>query len=91
MAQHAPTCSLYPTNWLRHAVAATGLLLQDPPEQGADRVWAEALTDALAYFAELPGWETVTLKDIADHVDWVGSSPNRDWLLTHCTCGAVGV
>lgn len=89
MAQHAPTCPLYPTHWMRFAVATTGLLLQDPPDPGGDRVSAMALTDALAYFAELDDWETVTLKDVADHVGWVESSPNREWLLSQCTCGAA--
>lgn len=89
MAEHATTCPLYPTNWLRFAVATAGLLLQDPPDSSGDRVSAMILMDALAHFAELPEWERVTLKDIVDHVDWVESSPNREWLRTHCTCGAL--
>ena len=67
------------------------MLLQDPPDPFGDRVSAMALTDALAYFAELPNWETVTLKDIVDHVDWVDSSLNREWIRSQCTCGAFAV
>jgi hypothetical protein len=89
MAERAADCPLYPSHWLKFAVATTGLLLQDPPDPAGDRVSAMALTDAIAYFAELPGWETVTLKDVVDHVDWVESSPTREWLRMHCTCGAL--
>ncbi|WP_097865831.1 hypothetical protein [Streptomyces sp. rh34] len=89
MVQHAATCPLYPTHWLRFAVATTGLLLQDPPDPGGDRISAMMLTDALAHLAELPNWETVTLKDVVDQVDWVESSPNREWLRSQCTCGAL--
>jgi hypothetical protein len=46
----------------------------------ADQVSAEALTDALAYFAELPNWSTVTLADVA-------AMATDDHRL-NCQCGA---
>lgn len=89
MAQHATNCPLYPQHWLRQAVAGMGLALQDPPEPSADRVSAMWLADAIAHFAELNEWETVTLKDITDHVDWVEKSPNTEYWRSKCTCGAL--
>ncbi|MEU9998039.1 hypothetical protein [Streptomyces sp. NPDC050848] len=47
-----------------------------------------ALTDTLAYFAELPEWETVTLKDVAEHATLMGTPENRERFREACTCGA---
>ncbi len=87
---HEPGCTLYSVHWLRHAVAAAGRLVHaaaDPegPDELAfvDRTAAGLLTDALAHFAELSDWETVTLLDIAEH-----ASPmdDDDRFAANCTC-----
>lgn len=69
MVDHSMFCPLQEPGWLRHAVAAAGRLVSTDPVvdelRDADRVSAEALTDALAHLAELPGWATVTLADVS--------------------------
>ena len=67
---HQPGCVLHPVNWLRHAVAAAGHMAAEDLT-GADRVAAAALTDALAHFAEMDSWASVTLADIAEHATLV--------------------
>ncbi|MFF2781016.1 hypothetical protein ACFVU3_39755 [Streptomyces sp. NPDC058052] len=89
MIQHAEACPLYAVHWLRHAVAAAGLLIKQPAEQGADEVSAMALTDTLAYFAELPEWESVTLKDVAEHATLMSTPENRERFRSLCNCGAL--
>jgi hypothetical protein len=77
-------------HWVRHAVAA-GRLVDRSAEQdsdAADAVSAIALADALAHFAELPEWETVTLKDVADHATLMNTPENREPFGLSCTCGA---
>jgi len=89
--QHARECPLYSVHWLRLAVAAAGRLIDGSAEQEADvadEVSAMALMDALAYFAELPEWETVTLKDVADHATLMNTPENRERFGPQCTCGA---
>jgi hypothetical protein len=88
MRPHAPDCQLYSVNWLRHAAAAAGHLVDAAPDQGHDQVSAMALTDALAYFAELPQWETVTLKDVAEHATLMNTPENRERFRNMCACGA---
>jgi hypothetical protein len=87
--QHKPGCVLDPVYWLRHAIAAAGMLvhpLEGDPERGdEDRVSAEMLTDALAHFAELPDWASVTLQDIALYA----TPMNREPFNQTCTCGAT--
>jgi hypothetical protein len=82
---HQADCPLNSGHWLRHAVAAAGVLAQDVPDSLADRGSAMALTDALAYFAELDTWPTVTLKDVADHANLM----NQEQLAPFCTCSAL--
>lgn len=84
MIVHQSGCPLESVHWLRHATAAAGVLTHDEPDPLADRKSAEALTDALAYFAELDSWSTVTLKDIADHATLM----NREIFKNICECGA---
>ncbi|MFJ4988792.1 hypothetical protein ACIP9H_33950 [Streptomyces sp. NPDC088732] len=83
---HRKECPLYPVHWLRHAVAAAGRATQDPPEPFADKVSAEALVDALAHFAELSDWESVTLKDIAVHATLMDTPTNRERFAAQCRC-----
>ena len=64
---HADDCILNPKTWLRHAASAAGACTMDPADALADRDAAAALTDALAYFAELGDLEAVTLDDVARH------------------------
>lgn len=90
MIEHAKGCPLYSVHWLRHAVAAAGLLIGQPAEQGADEVSAMALVDTLAHFAELPQWEAVTLKDVAEHATLMDTPENRERFGPQCTCGALG-
>jgi hypothetical protein len=71
-------------HWLRHAIAEAGRLAQEEPEEDVDGTAAMALADALAHFAELDGWELVTLKDVADHATLM----NQERFKTQCTCGA---
>ena len=84
-AEHSPGCVLDPVHWLRHAVAAAGRLTNPSPDETdlVDMKSAEALCDALAYFAELDTWGSVTLLDVA----------RRSTLMDHfghlCTCGAA--
>ncbi|WP_175412597.1 hypothetical protein [Streptomyces sp. TRM64462] len=84
MIVHERGCPLYSVHWLRHAVAAAGMLTHENPDPAADRGNAEALTDAIARFAEQDDWETVTLKDIADHATLMNQGKFRN----ECTCGA---
>jgi hypothetical protein len=86
-AEHRPGCVLDPVHWLRHAVAAAGLLAQPAGQQDpdADRRSAEALTDALAHFAELDDWASVTLLDVTRHANLMASG-RFDQM---CTCGAT--
>ncbi|MFF1321453.1 hypothetical protein ACFVZZ_18805 [Streptomyces chartreusis] len=84
MIVHEPGCMLYSRGWLQHAIAAAGRLTHEELEGGEDRGSAEALTDALARFAEQDDWDRVTLKDIADHATLM----NRDDFRSMCTCGA---
>ncbi|MFE6332975.1 hypothetical protein ACFVOK_07095 [Streptomyces sp. NPDC057798] len=87
MIVHQRGCPLYSVHWLRHAVAAAGMLAHEhDPDPAADRVNAEALTDTIARFAEQDDWETVTLKDIADHATLM----NQERFRSQCTCGAFG-
>ncbi|MFE3429780.1 hypothetical protein [Streptomyces sp. NPDC059171] len=86
--EHQPGCPLDPVHWLRHAVAAAGNLAQEEPEGGLDRVSAMSLTDALAYFAELDDWATVTLKDVARHANLMDSELNQERFKSACNCGA---
>lgn len=84
MFVHQPGCMLYSVNWLRHAVAAAGMLTHQTPDPSTDRMSAEALTDTLARFAEQEDWATVTLKDVADHATLM----NQNQFRLQCTCGA---
>ncbi|MFF7763141.1 hypothetical protein [Streptomyces griseorubiginosus] len=84
MIVHQPGCQLYSVHWLRHAIGAAGLLTHEKPDSAADRVSAEALTDTLARFAEQDDWESVTLKEIADHATLM----NQERFRQDCTCGA---
>lgn len=86
MIVHQQGCTLYSVHWLRHAVSAAGLLAQEDPDTSADRVSVEALADTLARFAEQDDWESVTLKDVADHATLM----NQDKFRGDCTCGAFG-
>lgn len=87
---HAPGCRLDSIHWLRHAIAAAGRLVnkangEDDPF--VDAISAGALTDTLGYFAELPGWESITLREIADSATIMPEhEPFKHW----CTCGAFG-
>lgn len=85
MAEHEPTCPLHSVHWLRHAVAAAGRLAQDHPDPDADRTSAMSLVDALAHFAELEDWCTVTLSDVAEHATLM----NQDHFKSLCNCGAL--
>ena len=74
-------------HWLRHAIAAAGRLARaeeaDPDDLAfVDRASAGLLTDALAHFAELSDWETVTLLDIAEHA----TPMDDDRFAGDCTC-----
>jgi hypothetical protein len=89
VVQHAENCPLYSVHWIRHAIAAAGLGLQEDPDSKVDRVSATALTDTLAHFAELPSWETVTLKDVAEHATLMDTPENRERFRRHCKCGAL--
>ena len=84
MADHTMFCPLQEPGRLRHAVAAAGRLVTPEPVVDelphTDRVSAEALTDALAHFAELPEWSTVTLADVV-------AMASEDRRL-NCMCGA---
>lgn len=84
MIVHQRGCELYSVHWLRHAVAAVGKLTQEEADPDADRGSAEALADTLARFAEQDDWESVTLKDIADHATLM----NQERFRGRCTCGA---
>jgi len=62
-----------------------------PDDHSVDRISAGALTDALAHFAELDDWASVTLHDVAQHATLrtaAGSTPRapagrqRDWRPT---------
>lgn len=83
MIVHADDCPLNSVHWLRHAIAASGRLAQEDPTLGADRVSAMSLADAMAHFAELDDWSTITLKDIADHATLM----NQERFGSQCTCG----
>ncbi|MBT2545477.1 hypothetical protein J7E99_33490 [Streptomyces sp. ISL-44] len=48
-----------------------------------------ALMDALAHFAELPEWEAVTLKDVAEHATLMNTPENRERFRSQCNCGAL--
>ena len=86
--EHAPGCVLDPVHWLRHAVAATGRLisLQADEYRAVDQKSAESLADALAHFAELDDWATVTLQNIAQHATLM----DGERFGSMCTCGAGG-
>lgn len=86
MVTHQPGCPLESVYWLRHAVAAAGVLTHDQPDPLADRKSAEALTDALAHFTELSDWSTVTLKDVADQATFM----NQERFAAMCECGSFG-
>jgi len=47
-------------------------------------VSAEKLADTLAYFAELPEWESVTLLDVAEHATPMADDERFG---VHCICG----
>jgi hypothetical protein len=87
--QHEPGCVLDPVHWFRHAIAAAGRLVHplpaDPDLPYDDQISAEALTDALAHFSELPDWTTVTLHDVAQHATLM----NDGRFHSMCTCGAT--
>ena len=85
MTQHADDCLLSPKAWLRHAAGAAGACAMDPSDELADREAAVALTDALAYFAELGDLESVTLADVARHA--FVTDPDDESAL--CACGAA--
>lgn len=64
-------------HWLRHAVAAAGRVSLRGARPHTDRMSVMSLTDTLAHFAELEDWDTVTLRDVANHatlMNQVGSS-----------------
>ncbi|MFG2540700.1 type II toxin-antitoxin system Phd/YefM family antitoxin [Streptomyces sp. NPDC048511] len=81
---HALDCPLDSVYWLRHATAAAGRLAQEDPDAHADRVSAMSLTDAIAHFAEADDWDSVTLRDIAEHATLM----NQVRFKPMCTCGA---
>jgi len=87
---HQPGCVLDPVYWLRHAVLAAGRLTHspetDPDWDYLDRGSAESMIDALAHFAELPDWATLTLHDVAQQATLM----NQDRFDEFCTCGATG-
>jgi hypothetical protein len=85
VTQHAEDCLLNPSAWFRHAAAAAGARTMDPPDPLADISNAAALTDALAFFAELGDLESVTLADVARHA--LVMDPEDAALL--CDCGAA--
>lgn len=60
------------------------MLAQEDPDDFADRTSAMALADTMARFAEQNDWETVTLKDVADHATLM----NQEQFRHMCTCGA---
>ncbi|WP_329028295.1 type II toxin-antitoxin system Phd/YefM family antitoxin [Streptomyces sp. NBC_00690] len=82
---HASDCPLDSVHWLRHATAAAGRLANETPEAHTDRISAMALADAIAHFAELGNWATVTLRDIAEHATLM----KRDRFRGLCTCGGL--
>jgi len=88
---HSEGCPLYSVHWLRHAVACAGRLADQQTGAGIDPVTAIALTDALAHFAELPEWEGVTLKDVAEHATLMDTPTNRERFGYMCKCGALGL
>jgi hypothetical protein len=84
--KHQAGCTLDPVHWLRHAIAAAGLLARPHPDDAfVDRTSAEAMTDTLAYYAQLDEWANVTLKDVA-YRSTLMSDGRFDYL---CTCGAA--
>jgi len=85
-AQHRPGCVLDPVHWLRHAIAAAGMLVNPrPDDHSVDRISAGALTDALAHFAELDDWASITLHGVAQHATLM----NNGRFDATCTCGAT--
>ncbi|MBY8882417.1 hypothetical protein [Actinacidiphila acidipaludis] len=85
MTEHAEECRLNPKAWLRHAAGAAGACTMKPPDPLADRAAAVALTDALAYFAELGDLPSVTLADVARHALVMEPAD----ALALCDCGAA--
>jgi hypothetical protein len=84
---HQPGCTLEYVHWLRQAIAAAGVLAQEPrhvDDDAVDRMSVMALTDALAHFAELDSWASVTLSDIANQATLM----NQEQFRSQCTCGA---
>jgi len=73
-------------HWFRHAVAAAGRLAQEEPDPHTDRMSVMSLTDTLAHFAELEDWDTVTLRDVANHATLM----NQERFKHMCTCGGFG-
>ncbi len=73
-------------HWFRHAIAAVGRLATSDADEitTVDRKSAELLADTLAYFAELPDWEMVTLLDVAEQATPMDED---DRFAVHCTCG----
>jgi hypothetical protein len=86
---HQPGCVLDPVHWMRHAITAAGRLTHSPETDHdwnfIDRGSAESLIDALAYFAELPDWASVTLHDVAQHATLMNDGRFDEM----CTCGAT--
>lgn len=68
---HDADCALYPVHWMRHALAATQMAMSG--EQGADRLSASSLLNAFDHYLQQPGWESVTLDDIADYASLMDS------------------
>ena len=82
---HEPGCILDPVHWLRHALAATELLLGNGDEHDiphADRLSSAALRNALATFSEREDWRTITLLEITEFASLMDGEKFSLW----CTC-----
>lgn len=81
-SEHEPGCVLDPVHWLRHAVAAINLQLNDPTRPNPDRLAAASLLNALEHFAEQENWRTTNLLEVAQYASLMGET-----FASSCTCG----
>ncbi|MFD3729787.1 hypothetical protein [Streptomyces sp. NPDC058671] len=88
MAPHADACPLSPVYYLRHAIEATEELLQPSPPSDAAKIHATQLLHALNHFANLSHWDSVTLRDVAEHATLMTFPANREQWNPSCICDA---
>lgn len=88
MSQHANDWPLSPVYYLRYAIEVTDELLQPSPPSDVEKIHATQLLQALDHFANLPTWDSVTLRDVAERATLMDSPENRERWKPSCICDA---